>query len=59
MLRSQLENKDEQFKAIQEKGLPEEARQYLGMMGFKITIDIHGKVIESKSAPSYGDEGDE
>ncbi len=59
MLRSQLENKDEQFKAIQEKGLPEEARQYLGMMGFRITIDIHGKVIEVNQPQVYGDEGDE
>ena len=59
MLRSQLENKDEQFKAIQEKGLPEEARQYLGMMGFRITIDIHGKVIEINQPQVYGDEGNE
>ncbi len=59
MLRSQLENKDEQFKAIQEKGLPEEARQYLGMMGFRITIDIHGKVIEVNQPQVYGDEGNE
>ena len=59
MLRSQLEKKDEQFKVIQEKGLPEEARQYLGMVGFKITIDIHGKVIEVIQPQVYGDEGDE
>ena len=59
MLRSQLENKDEQFKAIQEKGLPEEARQYLGMMGFRITIDIHGKVIEVNQPQVYGDDGNE
>ena len=59
MLRNQLENKDEQFKAIQEKGLPEEARQYLGMMGFRITIDIHGKVIEVNQPQVYGDEGNE
>jgi len=59
MLRSQLENKDEQFKAIQEKGLPEEARQYLGMMGFRITIDIHGKVIEINQPQVYGDDGNE
>ena len=59
MLRSQLENKDEQFKAIQEKGLPEEVRQYLGMMGFRITIDIHGKVIEINQPQVYGDEGNE
>ena len=59
MLRSQLENKDEQFKAIQEKGLPEEARQYLGMMGFRITIDIHGKVIEINQPQVYGNEGNE
>jgi hypothetical protein len=29
------------------------------MMGFKITIDIHGKVIEVTQPQIYGDEGDE
>jgi len=29
------------------------------MMGFRITIDIHGKVIEVNQPQVYGDEGNE
>jgi hypothetical protein len=27
-------------------GIPDEARAYMGMMGFKIRINIHGDVLE-------------
>jgi hypothetical protein len=40
--------------------IPEDARQWLGMLGFKIVIDLHGNVIEVQM-PSGGiaDDGDE
>jgi hypothetical protein len=41
----QIKNMDKQFDAMMETGLPEDARAYLGMMGFKIVIDYHGEVI--------------
>lgn len=28
------------------QAIPEEARQYLGMLGFKIVIDFHGNVVD-------------
>lgn len=46
MIESQLKNIDKQFEALFEAGIPEEGRAYMGMMGFRITIDIHGDVIK-------------
>jgi hypothetical protein len=46
VIRSQLENKDKQFEAVQASGLPEDARAYLGMVGFRVTVDLHGEVID-------------
>jgi len=31
---------------LMEIGLPEETRSWLGMMGFKVVIDLHGDVID-------------
>ena len=36
----------ENVKALLETGLPEDARQWLGMMGLRIVIDIHGDVVD-------------
>ena len=46
MIESQLKNIDKQFDALFETGIPEEGRAYMGMMGFRITIDIHGEVLK-------------
>lgn len=46
MIESQLKNIDKQFDTLFSSGIPEEGRAYMGMMGFKITIDIHGEVIK-------------
>jgi hypothetical protein len=45
MIESQLKNIDQQFDTLLNTGIPEEGRAYMGMMGFRITIDIHGEVI--------------
>jgi hypothetical protein len=45
MIESQLKNIDKQFDSLFETGIPEEGRAYMGMMGFRITIDIHGDVL--------------
>jgi len=44
MIESQLKNIDKQFDALFDAGIPEEGRAYMGMMGFRITINIHGDV---------------
>jgi hypothetical protein len=46
MIESQLKNIDQQFDALFSSGIPEEGRAYMGMMGFRITIDVHGQVIQ-------------
>jgi hypothetical protein len=46
MLANQIKQMDKQFDTLLQTGLPEEGRAYLGMMGFKIIINIHGEVLE-------------
>ena len=59
MIENQLKNIDQQFDALMQQGIPEEARAYLGMVGFKVVIDYHGEVlrIDQPSAPEQ-DRGD-
>ncbi|NMB54140.1 MAG: hypothetical protein GYA15_05515 [Leptolinea sp.] len=45
VLMNQLQNMDKQFESLSEVGIPESSRQYLGMMGFRVTINIHGEVV--------------
>lgn len=37
---------DEQMRQLLNAGLPEEARQWLGMMGFRVVIDVHGELVD-------------
>jgi len=46
MIETQLKNIDQQFDNLFGSGIPEEGRAYMGMMGFRITIDVHGEVIK-------------
>jgi hypothetical protein len=46
MIENQLKNLDKQFDNLMDTGIPEEGRAYMGMMGFKIRINVHGDVIE-------------
>ena len=46
ILENQLLNIDQQIDTMLENGIPEEGRAYLGMMGFKIRINLHGELLE-------------
>ena len=46
MISSQLKNMDQQMEKLLEVGIPEESLTYMGMVGFRIKINIHGEVIE-------------
>ena len=46
LIETQLKNLDNQFDTLLESGIPEEGRAYMGMMGFRITINVHGEVID-------------
>ncbi len=56
-LESQLKNIDKQFDLLIQTGLPEDTRLYLGMVGFKVVINVHGEVlrVEQPAAPENGD----
>ncbi len=45
IIENQIRNVDAQFEQLLETGLPDEVRAYLGMMGFKIRINIHGEIL--------------
>ncbi len=50
MFQSQLKNIDQQFEQLFQTGIPEEARAFMGMSGFKVVIDIHGEVLRVEQA---------
>ena len=59
MVDSSLNNIDSNFAKLMEQGLPEQARQWLGMLGFRIIVNYHGEVIRMESPGVAGsDEGD-
>jgi len=60
MIETQLKNIDQQFDNLLDMGIPEESRAYMGMLGFKIVINIHGDVVKlDQPAISGDDEGGE
>lgn len=46
MIETQLKQIESQIDAVLESGIPESGRAYMGMMGFRIIIDVHGEVID-------------
>jgi hypothetical protein len=58
MIETQIKNMDRQFDNLLETGLPEEGRAYMGMMGFKVRINLHGEVIDIEQ-PGMIDPGDD
>lgn len=59
MIETSLKNLDAQFEALLEQGLPEEARAWLGMTGFRVVVDVHGDIVrvEQPAAPEEPGEG--
>lgn len=58
-IQNQLKNLDEQFDQLKEVGIPEESRLYMGMIGFRIIISIHGEVLEVVQPGRVDNSGDE
>jgi hypothetical protein len=46
LIENQLKNIDQQFDSLLDTGIPEEGRAYMGMMGFRIKINVHGEVVD-------------
>jgi hypothetical protein len=45
VIETSLKNLDSRFDELIDHGMPEEARAWLGMIGFRVVIDIHGDVL--------------
>ncbi len=59
MIANQLKNMDDQFDKLLETGIPQESRSYMGIMGFKIVINVHGDVISiNQPGLSSNDDGE-
>lgn len=50
LIESQLKNIDKQVENLYSIGIPEETRAYMGMMGFRIKINVHGEIIDIEQA---------
>jgi len=58
-IENQLKNMDQQFNALMQQGIPEEGRAYLGMLGFKVIINVHGEVVKIEQPAAADNEGGE
>jgi hypothetical protein len=56
MIMNQLKHINEQIDHIFTTGIPEEGRAYMGMMGFKITINVHGEIVKIDQPGTIADD---
>ena len=59
MIMNQLKQMDKQFDTLLETGIPEDARAYMGMMGFRVVINVHGEVVDVQQPSAPADGGEE
>jgi hypothetical protein len=57
-IEQQLKNIDQQFEQLMQVGIPEDMRAYLGMIGFKVIINVHGEVLKVEQPGKSGDGDD-
>jgi hypothetical protein len=57
MIDASIQDMDQQMERLTRHGLPEGVQAWLGMLGFRIVVNVHGEVIEI-DAPSVVDEGE-
>ena len=58
-IEQQLKNIDKQFDQLMQVGIPEDMRAYLGMVGFKVVINVHGEVLKVEQPGAAGEAGEE
>jgi hypothetical protein len=58
MIEASLRDVDTRFDELIARGMPDEARAWLGMMGFRIVVNLHGEVVrvEEPEQPVGGEE---
>ena len=45
MIDASIQNMDRHIDLLLEQGLPEDTRAWLGMLGFKVVVNVHGEVV--------------
>ncbi len=58
MIQNQLKDIDHQMEKLFDTGIPEAARAYMGMMGFRVVINLHGEVIRIEQPGMIDEEGE-
>jgi hypothetical protein len=58
MIDASIQNLERHMEVLFEHGLPEDTRTWLGMLGFKVVVNIHGEVVRL-DAPGQEDLGGE
>jgi hypothetical protein len=60
IIQNQLKHLDQQIEHLYSTGIPEAGRAYMGMMGFKVVINVHGEVVSIEQPGGIeGREGEE
>jgi hypothetical protein len=54
MIEASIQDLDKQVEQLMGQGLPEGVQAWLGMLGFRVVVNVHGEVIEI-DAPSVAD----
>jgi hypothetical protein len=57
-IENQLKNLDQQFNNLLSMGIPEEMRAYMGMMGMRIRINVHGEVLDVEQPGLIDNDGE-
>ena len=60
IIHNQFKNIDQQFDQLMKTGIPESGRAYMGMMGFRVVVNLHGEVLRvDQPGAISGEEGEE
>jgi len=59
LIENQLKNIEQQLEAVLKTGIPEDGRAYMGMMGFRVKINVHGEVLEVKQPGTAAPDNEE
>jgi hypothetical protein len=57
MIENQFKNIDQQFENVLKTGIPEDGRVYMGMVGFRVVINVHGDIMRVDQ-PTVTDDGE-
>jgi hypothetical protein len=59
LIQNQLKNIDQQFDQLLNSGIPENGRAYMGMMGFRVVINVHGEIVRVDQPSTIDGDGEE